>query len=394
MQTDALIEGMNALGYRVSNVSPVELGHGYDVFLERQESAEFELISANLVWQDDGEPIVEPTAIFEVDLRKGARTKRSRIGFMGLSTNDPAFMAETSDGRRIVTVDPLIAAAKYLPALLKKSDVVVALVSLDIEEARRLPKKVKGIDLVLGGSGPRRTRDDDFPEDTKFGRTRLMYIGHQGQHVGELRLVFNPDGGLVSTKRATLQLTQNWPDEPVLAELVEKTTIAVNDYNRTQAEDYSPFASARPPSDVDGAPSSRVTRSTAVGPGYTGSERCATCHEKEYAIWSESRHAHAFDVLVSANQDFNSKCVGCHTVGFRRSEGFVNLKATPELIHVGCESCHGPSGDHPDRVAAGGYGGTDTGACTSCHTSDNSPEFDPSTYIPKILHWGEERSSR
>ena len=34
MQTDALIEGMNALGYKVANLSLRELSDGYDVFLE------------------------------------------------------------------------------------------------------------------------------------------------------------------------------------------------------------------------------------------------------------------------------------------------------------------------------------------------------------------------
>jgi len=73
MQTDALIEGMNALGYRVANLSLRELSHGYDVFLQRQKKARFEFVSANVVWQDTGEPIVPPTTVVRAALRDGAK---------------------------------------------------------------------------------------------------------------------------------------------------------------------------------------------------------------------------------------------------------------------------------------------------------------------------------
>src|SRR2546426_8895432 len=113
MQTDALIEGMNALGYKVANLSLRELSHGYDVFLERRKKARFEFVSANVVWQDSGEPIVAPTTVVKATLRDGARTRDVRLGFIGLTRNDPAFLKEGPEGRRIVTVDPLAAAEKH-----------------------------------------------------------------------------------------------------------------------------------------------------------------------------------------------------------------------------------------------------------------------------------------
>jgi hypothetical protein len=58
---------------------------------------------------------------------------------------------------------------------------------------------------------------------------------------------------------------------------------------------------------------------------------------------------------------------------------------TPQLVNVGCESCHGPSSRHP--AGGGPYGKTSTVICLTCHTRDNSPDYDPATYIPKIRHW-------
>jgi hypothetical protein len=34
-----------------------------------------------------------------------------------------------------------------------------------------------------------------------------------------------------------------------------------------------------------------------------------------------------------------------------------------------------------------------TGDCVTCHTRDNSPDFDPDIYIPQVQHWGEARTA-
>ncbi|HXH27711.1 MAG TPA: multiheme c-type cytochrome, partial [Candidatus Polarisedimenticolia bacterium] len=96
---------------------------------------------------------------------------------------------------------------------------------------------------------------------------------------------------------------------------------------------------------------------------------------------------------VKASQDYNPQCVGCHTIGYGRPQGFVNAKATPGLIHVGCESCHGPSGQHPDAVAKG-YGAANTEFCVTCHTHENSPDYNPATYLPKVRHWAQDGPAR
>jgi hypothetical protein len=376
-QTAALIEGMNALDYRVANLSRREFTHGYDAFIERQAKAQFPLITANLVWQDSGEPIAEPYHIETVKLRRGAAAASLRIGFLGLSESDPTFQQDGPDGRRIVTADPLAAAANHIPKLAAKTDIIVVLSSLDLDTARRLSAAQKEVDLILGGSGPRRTRSDDFPQDTLFGRTRLMYIGDQGKNIGEVRLTVDDRKAIVSAQRTAVGLTRDWPDDPALASLMLETKKEVNAWNREQAAAANPF-SAVP---------------TGNEHAYTGSERCAPCHEKEFASWSTSGHAHAFETLVRESQDFNPNCVRCHTIGFRRKNGFVNAKSTPSLMNVGCESCHGPSSRHPDDELEA-YGRTSIRMCVTCHTRENSPDFDPAIYVPRIRHWEDRKASR
>jgi hypothetical protein len=394
MLTDALVEAMNGLDYQVANLSQRELGHGYPAFLEWRKKARFEFVSANIVWQDTGEPVVAPFAVRKVALRAGAKTREIRFGFIGLTRGNPAFLVEGPDGRRIVTMDPLVAVAKQAAALKPKADVIVALVSLDLETSRQVAKRAREIDLMVGGLGGMQTRLDDFPEDTQIGKTRLLYVGDQGKFLGDVRLFFNAQKAIASTQRTLIGLSREWPDEPVLARLMETTKLAINEYNKTRAEAATPFGALAPPqlaaAPPPGAPAGP---DAAPAPSYTGSGRCAGCHQEAFAVWQHSGHARAFRALVDAHQDFNPECVGCHTIGFRKPEGFASAAATPHLINVGCESCHGPSGRHPEANPLG-FVRSDTAACVTCHTRDNSPDFDPAIYIPKIRHWPERQASR
>lgn len=382
-QTEALIEGMKALDYQVANLSQRELAHGHEAFLRRKAAAGFEFVSANLVWKDTGEPITAATAVRKVTLREGAKAREVRLGFIGLTKSNPAFLKDGPDGRHIVTIDPFAAAEKHVPALKKKADVIVALVAMDLEQVRLLPKKVKEIDLILGGDptpgrGATQTRVDDFPEDTKIGQSRIFFIGDQGKDLGEVRLFFNGEKGIAATQRSLVALTRDWPDDPVLARLMETTKVAINEFNRAQAEKAGPFAAGGPAGHAE---------------TYTGSDRCVTCHEQAFAVWARSGHAHAFETLVRASQDFNPRCVGCHTVGFGTAHGFVNRAATPGLVNVGCEACHGPSSRHPESVQKG-YGRTDTAFCVTCHTGENSPDYNPAEYVPKVRHWDGPQAAR
>ncbi|HYV85678.1 MAG TPA: multiheme c-type cytochrome [Patescibacteria group bacterium] len=390
-QTDAIVEGMNQMGYRVAGFSQRELAQGWDAFQARRTRAKFPFVSANIVWQDTGEPVVDPFVVVKIPLRKGAKSRDTRLAFTALTVNNPSFLKNGAGQRRIVTVDPVTAAAKYVPQMRAKADIVVVLSSMDLEVARNVARKVKEIDLILGASGPAQSRADDFPEDSLIGRTRLQALGDQGKTLGDVRVMVDDRGGVASVQRVVVGLTREWPDDPTLAQLMTTTREAVNEYNRSLAEAQNPFAAPAPAGAAAGAPGAAAA--PAAGPPvYTGAERCQACHAEAYATWSRSKHAHAFDILVKSSQNYNPKCVGCHTMGYGKPQGFVSATATPGLEHVGCEGCHGPSSQHPDTVGKG-YGATSVERCRDCHTSENSPDYVPSTYIPQIKHWGDAKTS-
>ncbi len=118
--------------------------------------------------------------------------------------------------------------------------------------------------------------------------------------------------------------------------------------------------------------------------GYSGSEACGVCHEKEHDTWSLSSHAQAFDTLVRHGADANPECVGCHVVGFGKPGGYTISPRTPDFENVGCETCHGRGGPHlsPGFVTAGHY----EPVCVACHDQKHSLGFEYASFLPRISH--------
>jgi hypothetical protein len=122
---------------------------------------------------------------------------------------------------------------------------------------------------------------------------------------------------------------------------------------------------------------------------YVGSARCESCHPREFATWSGSRHARAVETLAEAGASERAECLKCHTTGVGLPGGFEpnsNAGAHPDLGRVGCESCHGPAGAHvgPDvkRIGTILSLGDKCDSCVilqicgDCHDDANDPGFE------------------
>ena len=108
---------------------------------------------------------------------------------------------------------------------------------------------------------------------------------------------------------------------------------------------------------------------------YVGAEKCKSCHEFEFRVWSVGPHARAHNAL-NAEQMKDPKCNGCHTM--------VPGNIEAATIGVQCERCHGPGKYyHPsyvmkDKELARAVGLIDPAEahCRSCHT-DGTPSIRP-----------------
>ncbi|MDG2051269.1 MAG: multiheme c-type cytochrome [Myxococcota bacterium] len=118
--------------------------------------------------------------------------------------------------------------------------------------------------------------------------------------------------------------------------------------------------------------------------GYSGNDVCAVCHEEQNATWEITRHAQAFDTLVTHGDERDGECVSCHVVGYDQPGGYSFSNPAPYLEGVGCETCHGRGGPHlsPEHLADGGY----ASVCVGCHDSKHSLGFDFATFLPGVSH--------
>lgn len=111
--------------------------------------------------------------------------------------------------------------------------------------------------------------------------------------------------------------------------------------------------------------------------GYTGWSGCGRCHEKQAASWRSTRHAYAYNTLMSKQAEADLRCLPCHVTGVTSGKETYALFLPGRMRAVGCEACHGPGQRHtadpagaPMDAAAGIFG------CGRCHVPEHDDDFD------------------
>jgi hypothetical protein len=101
-------------------------------------------------------------------------------------------------------------------------------------------------------------------------------------------------------------------------------------------------------------------------PQYVGVGKCKMCHNSarkgaQYKVWSESKHAHAFEVLGTpkaleiakakgvADPQKADACLQCHATGHGEPADHF-AAAQNDSLGVTCESCHGAGGNYYTRT--------------------------------------------
>lgn len=121
-----------------------------------------------------------------------------------------------------------------------------------------------------------------------------------------------------------------------------------------------------------------VATATYAARNYIGAEKCRTCHEYEYRVWSNGPHATAHKALTT-EQLADNKCNTCHTM--------LPEDRSAKVIGVQCERCHGGGRYYQhayvmkDKELARAVGLVDVEAkhCQQCHT-EGTPAIAPFNY--------------
>lgn len=153
---------------------------------------------------------------------------------------------------------------------------------------------------------------------------------------------------------------------------------------------------------------------------------CLECHAPQTEFWQSTAHSLAYITLQRSQAEHNPSCVGCHSVGHKKVDGFTHTKhivkidkkehkkywaqmdktfkkvlsprkmkpkarkvaakkwfkldekfgVTHNYANVQCLNCHVKAKDHPfEMEESAAKKQAMSSMCIKCHTSDQSPEW-------------------
>jgi len=247
--------------------------------------------------------------------------------------------------------------------VLESSDAVATL----LEKAKA--KQQSAILMIDGGLVDAKRFATDFPQlrliayrtsgepaSSKVGHVWLVSPGDHGKYLSKVTLSAG------AAKVDSIALTPEFDDDPKVDRVYR------NYLKLVDAADLL----------------AKVRRSPSEA--FAGSAECIKCHAEAGKVWEESEHAHALTTLETDGHGRDPECVPCHVVGLDKKGGFESSARTPQLSHVGCESCHGPGAAHSAAPATVRLPKVGANSCTPCHKPDHSPGFDFATYWARIKH--------
>jgi hypothetical protein len=260
-------------------------------------------------------------------------------------------------------------------------------------------------------------------------KTLVIQVGHKGRYVGVVGAFKRPGGG-VDLKYQLVPLGEEYitPGTEALAQKANPILSILEGYAK-QVKDWKLIR------EVPRVPHPAQILEPKLNLTYIGSAKCQNCHAAEFVKWQGTHHSNAFHSLEKiakrpSLRQFDGECIVCHTVGFGFNTGYEDDVKTPELINVGCESCHGPGSGHaanpknksllglqvpwkqkqedklPDlnfMKKMADLNGSQRGQvpiaagqqllinktsemCMRCHNTENDPNFDLYSYWPKVHH--------
>jgi 2',3'-cyclic-nucleotide 2'-phosphodiesterase/3'-nucleotidase len=206
-----MFRAMNPMGYDAATLGNHEFNYGLE-FLERAlADAGFPYVSANVA-RADGSTLVPPWTVLERDfIAEDGTPHRIRIGVIGFLPPQIIIWDKARLAGRVTTADIVEAAARHLPELRTRCDIVVALCHSGISTAPREGgdenaafhlASLPGIDAILTGHSHRVFPGSDYRRrpgiDPVHGRLHgvpAVMPGFWGSHLGVVDLTLRRRNG-------------------------------------------------------------------------------------------------------------------------------------------------------------------------------------------------------
>ena len=216
---------MNVIGYDAMVPGNHEFQLHSPDLLRNHAAAKFPWVCANVIYEKTGELFTQPYIIREAG--------GVRVAILGLtndlvSTQPNTYKSGPELGLKYLSATEV--AAKLVPELRQKADIIVLLSHLGVGGDQALAKAVPGIDIILGGHShwrlnPPRMVSVGQPTAYWNGMVPVVQAGYFGMDLGRTRLIFHRDDSgkytLMSCKGELIRINASIPDDPAISRLIE-----------------------------------------------------------------------------------------------------------------------------------------------------------------------------
>lgn len=407
LKFQVMLAALNELGYKAMGLGmeELQLEHLTPGFLLSQgaplnDGKSLNFVNANVefaLFKDAGAAPALPVRMVTV-----AGHKFGVTSIFGKSLR--AILLGNAPDPQISVKDPEEALPKAIAALKReKPEFLVLLAHSERDEAVALATKFPEFQLVVT-AGP----EDGNDTPRRIGKTLLVEVGQKGKHVAVVG--YYPDNAQAPFRFELVDLDkERFNDTPAMLD-------KMREYQHMLESNYDAVLQDLPKAPAPG------------GDRYAGVESCKNCHTKAYAIWKDTKHANAYESLITGREgtknpiprNHDPECLACHTTGwepqqmYRYDSGFYSAAKTPHLKGQQCENCHGPAARHgeleaewkkdPNSVKTAERDAArkrlhltlaeaKKTLCYRCHDLDNDPNFNTaehpfSEYWEQIAHPG------
>jgi 5'-nucleotidase len=200
---EQMVAALNSAGLDFATLGNHEFDFGRDVLLQRMAESKFQWVVSNVLDTKTGKPIGNAPPYV---IRTAGPLK---VGFIGLCIRTPL---TKSNQAGIGFIDPMAAAARYIPILKQRgANVIVAITHLGFDEDRALVRRFPEIDIVIGGH-------EHIPLTATERHALISKAGSEAKYVA--RIDVNRTAGGAERFYELIPVTSAIPDDPETAQTV------------------------------------------------------------------------------------------------------------------------------------------------------------------------------
>lgn len=234
------IDIMQKIGYAATTIGNHEFDYGPDILTDYLARAGYQGGQPNMSVINSNLSIPDTSSLKKINIlpyKIYTLSNGLKVGVFGLLGASAYSLAPAAGDVDIF--DQFKIGKKTVETLRKEgADVVVLLSHSGIDEDRQMAKKIKGIDVILGGHDHIKT-----PEPEIVNNTIIVHPSYYLQYVGQLELAFDPQTKKVrlangDTGTDYLQpLGFDIPEDSTIAALIQEATTELNTFLQTYTHD-------------------------------------------------------------------------------------------------------------------------------------------------------------